>query len=431
MSVVGGPIVPGRDPLQDPTKKRKATDSQETTQMQKAAFSSPSGFPDKASAVLISHLQTTRTLEKPTWNYKFTENDFIYLVERAGPLLKISVHGDIIPEEVLKHVVVNSKDSLQEVSLECCPQYSADFFFKLSACTQLRVLLAPRNIQLNSDMVAGIASIQTLQKLDLDECIQLRDIDLKCIATGNLQLEELKVRACKNLTDQGLKFLAKGAQRLAALDISWCPLITDQALLALAEHATTLTSLDISSCREVTDLGVRRVLQELELRVLSIGGCVKLTDETLSEIADSARWTIESLDLSYCEKITDVGIEALAEYCKLLKRLDITSCQYISEVAVGYLAIDLPTLETLVIDKIRVDDLASLQQKFPQLKELDVSGLNSTADEFAAARISQALKTLCANTTSLQRLGIAGSVLCKALGKEFFTALRERKIELI
>lgn len=431
MSTVGGPIVPGRDPLQDPSKKRKASDPHETTQKHKAALSTSGGSFGSASSELISHLERTGTLEEPTWNYIFSENDFVYLSEKAGPLQKIRIHGDIIPEKVLIRVIENSKDSLQEVSLECCPQYSAEFFSKLASCTQLRVLLAPRNTQLNSDMVASIASIRTLQKLDLESCTQLRDDDLKRIAEGNLQLQELKVRDCRNLTDQGIEFLAKRAKKLTVLDISWCPLITDLGLLALAEHAKTITSLNLSSCREVTDVGVQRLVPELKLQFLVLRGCVKLTDGTLFEIADSGRWTIQSLDLSRCEEITDTGIKALAEYCQALTKLDITSCQFLSGLSIRHLARLLPTLEVLALDKIWLDDLAALQKKFPKLRELDISSINSTADEFAAARISQAVRTLCANTTSLQRLGIAGTELSKALGKEFFTALTEKKIELI
>ncbi len=280
-------------------------------------------------------------------------------------------------------------------------------------------------------MFASIASIRTLQKLDLESCTQLRDDDLKRIAEGNSLLQELKVRDCKNLTDQGIEYIARGAKKLIILDISWCPLITDQGLEALAEHAKTITSLNLSSCREVTDSGVQKLVQELKLQFLVLRGCVKLTDGTLFEIADSARWTIQSLDISRCEKITDTGIKAIAEYCQALRKLDITSCRLISELAVGYLTLDLPTLEILVVDKIFDDHLASLSKKFPKLIELDISSINSTADEFAAARISQAVRTLCASTTSLQRLGIAGTELCKVLGKEFFSTLKEKKIELL
>jgi len=423
-------MVQNQESLPDPSKKRKSPDSPETTQKQKAALSTSGSSFDTASSILISHLKATGTLEEPTWDYIFTENDFVYLSGRAEPLQRIRIHGDIIPEKVLIRIIEISRDTLQEVSLECCIQYSVELFSKLAACTQLRVLLAPRNNQLNSDMVARIASIRTLQKLDLESCTQLRDDDLKLIADGNSLLQELKLRECRNLTDQGIEFLAKGAKSLTVLDISWCPLITDRTLEALAEHAKTITSLNLSSCRELTDSGVQRLIPELKLQFLVLRGCVKLTDGTLFEIADSGRWTIQSLDLSRCEQITDTGIKAIAEFCQVLRKLDITSCRLISELAVGYLALDLPTLEVLVVDKIFDDHLASLSEKFPKLRELDISNIKSTADEFAAARISQAVKTLCARTTSLQKLGIAGTELCKALGKEFFNTLKERKIEL-
>jgi bacterioferritin-associated ferredoxin len=425
---VYGPVTP--NPSQDPSKKRKP-EVEEINLQPKSSPKTSSSSLESASPELTSHLETTRTLEEPNWNYTFSQNDYAYLAEKVRLLHTIRIHGDIIPEQVLIRVIENNKDSLQEVSLESCPQYSAALFSKLASCRQLRVLLVPRNTQLNSTMVAHIASISTLQKLDLEDCIQLSDTDLQHIATGNVELNELKVRACKNLTDRGIEFLAQGARKLSILDISWCPQITDRGLLALAEHAKRLTSLNLRSCREVTDTGVRRIVQELPLQVLSIRGCVKLTDETVFEIADSARRTIQRLDLSHCQEITDEGIKALSEYCQTLQNLDITSCKRITSFAVHYLARELKTLEVLAVDKIWESQLASLSDNFPKLRELNVSGIASTADEFAAARISQALKTLCAKTTSLQRLGISGTELGKALGEQFFTSLQERKIELI
>ncbi len=426
MSAVDGPIKPN---IQDPSKKRKALDSQEARPAQKALSTSKSSL-SAASSQLISHLEATGRLERPTYNYEFTPNDFDYLSESAGSLHTIITYGDMIPEEVLIRVIENNKSSLQEVYIGSCPEYSAGFFSKLATCRQLKILQAPRNTQLNSSMVASIASIQTLRKLDLEDCIQLRDGDLKCIAEGNLELQELKLKGCKNIKDQGIEFLAKGAKKLTVLDLSWC-LITDRGLQALAKYAKTLISLDISSCKEVTDSGVRKLLQKLKLQVLSISGCANLTDDTIYEIADSGRWTIESLDLSYCEKITDIAIKALAEYCQKLNKLDIRFCQYLTGLSVIYLAQKLPTLKVLRIDKVWDDDLSTLGQKFPQLRELDITCLNSTADEFAAWRISEAVKAFCANTTSLQRLGIAGSALRKALGEEFFNTLKEKKIELV
>jgi hypothetical protein len=432
MSAISGSVVQNQESLLDPSKKRKSPDSPETTPKQKAALSTSGSSFETASSELISHLEATGSLEKPTWKYEYTQNDFSYLMERTGFLQKINTHGDVLPEQVLVGVIEIRRDTLQEISLECCPQYSAELFSKLATCTQLKVLLAPRNNQLNSAMVASIASIRTLQKLDLESCTQLRDDDLKLIAEGNSQLQELKLRDCRNLTDQGIEFLAKGPKSLTVLDISWCPLITDRALEALAENAKTITSLNLSSCRELTDNGVQRLIPELKLQFLVLRGCVKLTDGTLFEIADSGRWTIQSLDLSYCEKITDTGIKAIAEYCQELKKLKITSCQFLSGLSVMYLAKLLPTLEVLILDKIFLDDLASLSKKFPNLRELGIGGIDVMWSEFALAKTCQAIRALCATTTSLKELHLGGGLLFyEALGQEFYKSIRERNINII
>jgi F-box/leucine-rich repeat protein 14 len=58
---------------------------------------------------------------------------------------------------------------------------------------------------------------------------------------------------------------------------------------------------------------------------------------------------LESLDISHCDKITDVGIRAIASLSQL-EILNISHCDKITDVGMGYIANGLYQLKTLNMD---------------------------------------------------------------------------------
>lgn len=72
----------------------------------------------------------------------------------------------------------------------------------------------------------------------------------------------------------------------------------DVQLLHLAERCAKLVQLDLTWCEKITDLGVSHLAR----------GCTNLTD----------------LSLAYCEMIASQGVIAIAENCPHIHTLDIT-----------------------------------------------------------------------------------------------------------
>jgi len=57
------------------------------------------------------------------------------------------------------------------------------------------------------------------------------------------------------------------------------------------------------------------------------------------------------LSLSGCSKITDDGIELIAENLRKLRSLDISWCPRVTDAALEYIACDLNNLEELTLDR--------------------------------------------------------------------------------
>lgn len=60
---------------------------------------------------------------------------------------------------------------------------------------------------------------------------------------------------------------------------------------------------------------------------------------------------LTALSLSGCSKITDDGVELVAENLRKLRSLDLSWCPRITDMALEYIACDLHKLEELVLDR--------------------------------------------------------------------------------
>lgn len=58
------------------------------------------------------------------------------------------------------------------------------------------------------------------------------------------------------------------------------------------------------------------------------------------------------LSLSGCSKITDDGVELIAENLRRLRSLDLSWCPRITDAALEYIACDLNQLEELTLDRL-------------------------------------------------------------------------------
>jgi uncharacterized protein YjbI with pentapeptide repeats len=145
---------------------------------------------------------------------------------------------------------------------------------------------------------------------------------------GSLKdLENLSFRGCDQITDEGLAHLGK-LSKLQSLELTDCDRITDAGLVHVSQ-LLGLTSLDLSFCDKITDDGMAHIsrlsgLRNLRLRRSKITdrGC-NITDKGLVHVSQLLGLT--SLDLSFCDKITDDGMAHISRLSRLQK-LSLSGC---------------------------------------------------------------------------------------------------------
>lgn len=100
-------------------------------------------------------------------------------------------------------------------------------------------------------------------------------------------------------------------------------------------HLQVLIKLITSfSLHRVSDLGVRYIVEgaySSELKELNLTNCIKLSDISLLRLTPVCV-SLTHLSLSYCEHISDTGVELLKQL-PLLYSLDLTGCSVTDQVS--------------------------------------------------------------------------------------------------
>ena len=104
----------------------------------------------------------------------------------------------------------------------------------------------------------------------------------------------------------------------------------------------------LQSCWEITNHGIVNIGKQTRKKINAIAAfekqfCLLFAVHTLPNLT--------VLSLSGCSKITDDGIELIAENLRKLRSLDLSWCPRVTDAALEYIACDLNHLEELTLDR--------------------------------------------------------------------------------
>lgn len=240
-----------------------------------------------------------------------------------------------IPMELLLQIVSLVDDQTVIAASGVCRGWRDAIFFgltrlSLSWCSKnmnsLVMLLTPKfkNLQtliLRQDMpqledsaVEVIANYcQDLQILDLSKSFKLTDHSLYALAHGCPNLTKLNISGCSSFSDDALAYLVTFCRKLKVLNLCGCVgSASDTALQAIGRYCNQLQSLNLGWCENVSDHGVTSLAYGCpDLRTLDLCGCVRITDDSVVALANGCPH-LRSLGLYYCQNITDRAMYSLA-----------------------------------------------------------------------------------------------------------------------
>ena len=188
-----------------------------------------------------------------------------------------------------------------------------------------------------------------------------------------INLSDLNISGCTGITDVGLREVALNCSHLEILIMSSCHTIEGGGLVSIAECCPKLRKLDLSHCRRVQRWGISKicymsnkmedfnvsylnVIGDEEIRVLSQTApnltnftaidAINLSDNSLMNIAMNCP-DIDYINISrtnMSSKITDVSMGALGDHSRSLQTLLMSGCDWVTDVGLNWLAQGCPAI---------------------------------------------------------------------------------------
>eukprot|EP01079_Euglenida_sp_SAG-EU17-18_P001433 gene1433-2780_t len=203
-----------------------------------------------------------------------------------------------------------------------------------------------------------------LQHIDLDS---LGDQELVSMASYCPGLKHADLRGSMRITDKTLTQIGRSCPHLCMLGLSsrrissvglvtlvrGCSALTRLALTSMTQafgsHCPSLESVDLTRCLQITDLGVDALSKGSPgLTSVSFSLCKRVTDEGIISLAEHCR-RLTKLDLRHCDGLASRGLTALGSHCNRLTALDCCGCMGIANLGAAAVIMGCPELAKLDI----------------------------------------------------------------------------------
>ncbi|KAI9802469.1 MAG: hypothetical protein M1825_002854 [Sarcosagium campestre] len=151
----------------------------------------------------------------------------------------------------------------------------------------------------------AVHAASRIEEIDLTRCTTITDNGFQHWSIYQFsRLQKLCLADCTYLTDNAIVYLTNAAKGLRELDLSFCCALSDTATEVLSLGCTHLESLKLSFCGSaVSDSSLRSIsLHLLELRELSVRGCVRVTGVGVETVVEGCH-NLEIFDVSQCKNL--------------------------------------------------------------------------------------------------------------------------------
>lgn len=241
---------------------------------------------------------------------------------------------------IIRYILQSCK-LLEVLNLEGClhvtdSAFKTDhaLFVPLFGSINLNVLSLANCSQITGELLSSVIKAgDKLRDINFSKCKRINSEELSYCFHESLNLDRLNV-SFSSVDDVFFDSILI-TQSIQILDISQCK-ISDKSLFIIGKYFKYLKEFYCRFNPIITDDGIKEVSNGCNsLTILELSNCINLTDKTLQYLRKLQN--LERLDISYCNKISDIAIVNSSVYWKHMKEIILTWCTKIKDLSVSYL----------------------------------------------------------------------------------------------
>ncbi|XP_036961772.1 dynein regulatory complex subunit 6 isoform X2 [Acanthopagrus latus] len=392
-------------------------------------------------------------------------------VIQSGPLwsqINVSVEKDWITDGTMKQILQNYRPFVIHLNLRGCTSLNLPSLKYISECRNLQDLNVSECFNVTDLMLQRIVegcpcllylnlsctlitnktlrelsrNCLNLQFLSLAYCYRFTDEGCMYLATGKgcCNLLHLNLSGCTQMTVNGFRYISEGCPSLKEIVIDDMPTLSDSCVSALIARCRCLSDISLLDAAHLSDVAIKAIAEVAKLKSFSTEGNSQLTDISWAALCSSSpglhrlhaaecpRMTdaglksvatlknLQHLDISLCEKVSDMGIQCLTKgsSSSKLRELNVSHCSHITDISVLSIAQRLRKLYHLDLSYCeRLTDMSLEWLSGSSISSLDISGCNIQDQGLAALERVHLKKLVLAECAHVTDIGI--EKLCKTV----------------
>ena len=284
----------------------------------------------------------------------------------SSQLTSLNIDGAKITEYCLG-LIINDCLNLSSLSVSRCIELSNKCIGLIEKAHNLKSLTMQQLKRIKN--ISGLEKCESLATLDISGCFQITSID--CLLYKLLDLTEFRMSGLKCPLEP---LAAWVLPKLKTLDLKGCFSVNNNFLTRL--KTPNLRSISIGSCIQLTDEAITQfILNTPHLVQINLEWIKKISFTFFTETRETLSW-LQTLNLSHTN-LSDKFLKILASTKPYaLKTLQISMCKNVTDngvTSISYLTA-IQHLDISQLSLIKDFGIAQLSKKLHRLKHLNLNG---------------------------------------------------------
>ncbi len=298
----------------------------------------------------------------------FVTDSHLSLLSHCSNLTSLTLAGQPLITDLGVANISRRCAKVCEVRLSACSSLTSTAVMALAQyCRQLTVLDVSNCQSVTGTALMTLAECCSgLKALYISHCDQVGNDAVHALVTSCKQL------TCLHMNASDIPLPVDATAAATSLLPKLCG-VTSRTVFAIATHCTGMRDLHMSNLVLVTDSSIQRIAQHGALTSVDLSYCYRLTNLAVQAIAKKCTH-LTHLNISYLPQINDACILTVSMHCAELQILNMNGDTHITDFAINYLVHYCVRLRELAICSCSVTDnaLSKIGTGFPELRALMV-----------------------------------------------------------